>query len=78
MAPKGYEIMLLGDLEIRDGYVYVNVKKLAEVKEVKINFYDEEAEKQVEERVVEVAADAPTYLNVTKDMAPKKDMRLCF
>ena len=70
MAPKGYEIMLLGDLEIRDGYVYVNVKKLAEVKEVKINFYDEEAEKQVEERVVEVAADA-TYLNVTKDMAPE-------
>ena len=50
MAPKGYEIMLLGDLEIRDGYVYVNVKKLAEVKEVKINFYDEEAGKQVEER----------------------------
>ena len=70
MAPKGYEIMLLGDLEIRDGYVYVNVKKLAEVKEVRINFYDEEAEKQVEERVVEVAADA-TYLNVTKDMAPE-------
>ena len=70
MAPKGYEIMFLGDLEIRDGYVYVNVKKLAEVKEVKINFYDEEAEKQVEERVVEVAADA-TYLNVTKDMAPE-------
>ena len=53
----------------------VIVEKIAEVKEVKINFYDEEAGKQVEERTVEVAADA-THLNVTKDMAPK-DMKSC-
>ena len=63
LVPAGYELVVVGDLEIRDGYVYVSVREV-ETKTVKINFYDEEAEKQIAEPSIEVAKDA-TYVNTS-------------
>ena len=61
LVPEGYELAVTGDLEVNDGYIYAVVRKVA-VKNVKLNFYDEAAEKQVEEVEFEVAKDA-TYVN---------------
>ena len=67
-VPAGYEIVVTGDLAINDGYVYVQVRKAeAKTKTVKLNFFDEEAYKQVAEVEMEVASDA-TYVN-TGDMS---------
>ena len=60
-APTGYELVEVGDLPIRDGYVYAAVRKVS-TKEVKINFYCPEEKKQVAEPTVVVNADA-TYVN---------------
>ena len=68
-APKGYELCESGDFAIRDGYVYVAVRKVA-TKTVKINFYSEDEEKQIEESELTVAADA-TSVNSSKLTAPK-------
>ena len=56
LVPSGYKLVLAGDLEIRDGYVYAAVEKVAVVKykKVKLNFYDEKAEKQVKEVTIKV------------------------
>ena len=68
-APEGYELCETGDFAIRDGYVYVAVRK-ATTKVVKINFYSEDEEKQIEESELTVAADA-TSVNSSKLTAPK-------
>ena len=68
-APKGYELCEVGDFAIRDGYVYVPVRK-ATTKVVKINFYSEDEEKQIEEPELTVAADA-TSVNSSALTAPK-------
>ncbi|MDO4289493.1 MAG: hypothetical protein Q4C55_09930, partial [Eubacterium sp.] len=64
--PEGYELVEVGDLPIRDGYVYAAVRKVEEPKpetqEIKINYYDEDAEAQVHEESMTVDADA-TYVN---------------
>ena len=54
--PEGYTIEGT-DCIIRDGYVYVSVAPAEEVQNVKINYYDEEAEKQVAEVPVQVSID---------------------
>ena len=56
LVPSGYKLVLAGDLEIRDGYVYAAVEKVAVVKykKVKLNFYNEKAEKQVKEVTIKV------------------------
>ena len=54
---------MVGDLAIRDGYVYVAVREV-ETQTVKVNFYDEETEMQIAEPSIEVAADA-TYVNTS-------------
>ena len=56
LVPSGYKLVLTGDLAIRDGYVYAAVEKVAVVKykKVKLNFYDEKAEKQVKEVTIKV------------------------
>ena len=56
LVPSGYKLVLAGDLAIRDGYVYAAVEKVAVVKykKVKLNFYDEKAEKQVKEVTIKV------------------------
>ena len=52
---------MTGDLTITpDGYVYVGVKPVVTTKEITLNIYDEVNHKQVEEKVMEVAADATT------------------
>ena len=54
--PAGYTIEG-SDCAIRDGYVYVSVAPMEEVQNVKINYYDEDAEKQVAEVPVQVSID---------------------
>ena len=57
--PEGYEFTEAGDLAIRDGWVYVEVKPAAPAeKQVGLNIYDIVNGKQVEERTITVAADA--------------------
>ena len=46
-CPAGYEVVN-SDYIVRDGYVYVTVKK-AEVKSAKVSYYDESANKQIAE-----------------------------
>ncbi|WP_278516911.1 hypothetical protein, partial [Gemmiger formicilis] len=67
-APEGYELVLSGDLAIRDGYVYAAVKKIGS-KTVKINYYSEAEEKQIKEEELTVAPDA-TCVNTSKLTAP--------
>ena len=54
--PEGYTIEGT-DCIIRDGYVYVSVAPAEEEQNVKINYYDEDAEKQVAEVPVQVSID---------------------
>lgn len=54
--PAGYTLEG-SDCEIRGGYVYVSVAPAEEVQNVKINYYDEDAEKQVAEVPVQVSID---------------------
>ena len=54
--PAGYTLEG-SDCIIRDGYVYVSVAPAEEVQNVKINYYDEDAEKQVAEVPVQVSID---------------------
>ena len=64
LVPSGYELVESGDLQIRDGYVYAAVRKVATTKEVKINFYSEKEKKQIDEPTIEVDKDA-TYVNAS-------------
>ena len=64
LVPSGYELVESGNLQIRDGYVYAAVRKAVTTKEVKINFYSEDEEKQIDEPTVEVDKDA-TYVNTS-------------
>ena len=54
--PEGYTLEG-SDCIIRDGYVYVSVAPAEEVQNVKINYYDEAAKKQVSEVPVQVSMD---------------------
>ena len=54
--PAGYTLEG-SDCEIRGGYVYVSVAPAEEVQNVKINYYDEAAKKQVAEVPVQVSID---------------------
>ncbi len=69
-APKGYELVLSGDLAINDGYVYAAVRKVATTKTVKINYYSEEEKKQIAEVDYTVDKDA-TSVNTSKLTAPE-------
>ena len=64
LVPSGYELVESGNLQIRDGYVYAAVRKVATTKEVKINFYSEKEAKQIAEPTIEVDKDA-TYVNAS-------------
>ena len=70
--PEGYEA--IGDLTYKANYLtdslYIPVRKTATTKVVKINFYSEDEEKQIEESELTVAADA-TSVNSSKLTAPK-------
>ena len=64
LVPSGYDLVESGDFQIRDGYVYAAVRKVATTKEVKINFYSEKEAKQIAEPTIEVDKDA-TYVNAS-------------
>ena len=68
LVPAGYELVEVGDMPIRDGYVYAEVRKVA-TKTIKINYYSEEEEKQIAEVEMTVPADA-TYVNTSALTAP--------
>ena len=68
LVPAGYELAEVGDMPIRDGYVYAEVRKVA-TKTIKINYYSEEEEKQIAEVAMTVPADA-TYVNTSALTAP--------
>ena len=68
MVPAGYELVEVGDMPIRDGYVYAEVRKVA-TKTIKINYYSEAEEKQIAEVEMTVPADA-TYVNTSALTAP--------
>ena len=53
LVPEGYEICETGDKNIVGEYVYVAIRKAEQV--VKVNYYDETAEKQIAEGSVTVA-----------------------
>ena len=57
--PAGYELVWEGDLQINDGWVYVEVRPVdAGTKTVGLNYWDVVNNKQVAEGSVTVAADA--------------------
>ena len=57
--PEGYELTVTGDLDIRDGWVYVEVKPVEKAKKtITLNFWDDVNNKQVKEVPMEVDADA--------------------
>ncbi len=69
LVPAGHGLgRSIGDMPIRDGYVYAEVRKVA-TKTIKINYYSEEEEKQIAEVEMTVPADA-TYVNTSKLTAP--------
>ena len=68
LVPAGYELAEVGDMPIRDGYVYAEVRKVS-TKTIKINYYSEEEEKQIAEVEMTVPADA-TYVNTSTLTAP--------
>ena len=68
LVPAGYELAEVGDMPIRDGYVYAEVRKVA-TKTIKINYFSEAEEKQIAEVEMTVPADA-TYVNTSKLTAP--------
>ena len=63
--PEGYELVWVGDLQIVDGWVWVEVRPAADTKVVGLNYWDIVNNKQVTEGSVLVDADA-TYVNTSK------------
>ena len=57
-VPAGYELVWTGDLEIMDGWIFAEVRKVADTKVVGVNYYDSENNVQVKESTVTVEADA--------------------
>ena len=56
--PEGYELASTGDVTINDGWIYVEVRKAATTKEIGVNYWDVDENKQAGEGKVTVAADA--------------------
>lgn len=57
-VPEGYELAVTGDLQIMDGWIFAEVRKIADTKEIGVNYYDRENGVQVAESSVTVDADA--------------------
>ena len=56
--PEGYELVSTGDVEINDGWIWVEVKPVATTQEVGVNYWDIVNNTQAGEGKVTVAADA--------------------
>ena len=63
--PAGYELVSLGELPIRDGWVYVEVKPIPTTKEVGVNYWDVENNTQAGEGKV-IVDKAATSVNTSK------------
>ena len=61
--PEGYQPISTGDVQINDGWIYVELEAVATTQEVGVNYYIP-AEDRYEEGSVTVAADA-TYVNTS-------------
>ena len=57
-VPSGYELVWVGDLQINDGWVWVEVRPAADSKTVRVNYWDVVNNEQAGEGEVTVAADA--------------------
>ena len=56
--PEGYELTVVGDFAINDGWIFVSVRPVVTTKTVGVNYWDVENGKQVCEGEVTVDADA--------------------
>ena len=63
--PEGYELASVGDFNINDGWIYVEVRPVATTQTVGVNYWDEENGKQAGEGEVTVDADA-TNVNTSQ------------
>ena len=54
--PEGYELVNLGDIQINDGWIFVEVREASE-KAVKVNYWDVDKNEQAGEGTVTVKAD---------------------
>ena len=57
-VPEGYELAVTGDLQIMDGWIFAEVRKIADTKEIGVNYYDRENGVQIAESSVTVDANA--------------------
>ena len=57
-VPKGYELATVGDVTINDGWIYVEVRPVAAMQTVGVNYWDVENGKQAGEGKIMVDADA--------------------
>ena len=57
-VPEGYELVETGDLQINDGWIYVEVRKAPTTKTIGVNYWDIVNDVQVSEGTVTVDADA--------------------
>ena len=57
-VPEGYEIINPGEVQINDGWIYVELQKIVTTKEIGVNYWDTENNVQAGEGKVTVAADA--------------------
>ncbi|MBS5431340.1 MAG: LPXTG cell wall anchor domain-containing protein [Lachnospiraceae bacterium] len=59
-VPEGYELVSTGDVAINDGWIFVEVRPVAQpvTKEIGVNYWDKENNAQAGEGKVTVAADA--------------------
>ncbi|HIR14515.1 MAG TPA: sortase B protein-sorting domain-containing protein [Candidatus Choladousia intestinavium] len=56
--PAGYELVNVGDIQINDGWIWVELRPLSKTIEIGVNYWDIEKNEQVTEGKVTVAADA--------------------
>ena len=64
--PEGYELVSAGEVQINDGWIFVDVRRSEEqatTKEINVNYWCQEENKQVGTEVVSVDADA-THVNI--------------
>ena len=57
-VPEGYELATVGDVTINDGWIYVEVRPVAAMQTVGVNYWDVENGKQAGEGKIMVDADA--------------------
>ena len=70
-VPAGYEVVWLGDVQINDGWIFVEVRPAEDSKTVGLNYWDIVNDKQVAEGSLTVDADATLVNTSTFTDIPK-------